>query len=161
MRKATTITTTILLSLLTLVLFQISGKASEVKAAGEQDKPQSETQRPNGVDADLPKGVIGVALRVGAEHVGDPASLYVARVHPQGPAQFAGLRHGDEVVTINGSAVTGKTYAQVVQMVRGEAGTEVKLGVKGGGELHEIAITRVPGDKLYTGDMGPHGRPAR
>ena len=54
----------------------------------------------------------------------------MAHVHPEGPAQQAGLRHGDEVVTVNGSAVTGKTYDQVIQMVRGEAGTAVKLGVK-------------------------------
>ena len=64
-------------------------------------------------------------------------------------------------MTVNGAAVTGKTYEQVIQMVRGEAGTAVKLGVTGEGGLREIAITRVAGEKLYKGEMGPHGRPAR
>ena len=82
-------------------------------------------------------------------------------MHPEGPAQQAGLKHGDEVVTVNGAAVTGKTYEQVVKMVRGEAGTAVKLGVKGEGGLHELAITCVASDKLYKGEMGSHGGPAR
>jgi|KBSSwiStaDraftv2_1062776.scaffolds.fasta_scaffold172403_3 C-terminal processing protease CtpA/Prc len=159
--KKMSITTTIVLSLLTVVLCQISGTTTEVRAAEEQDKPESQTQRPHSDDANLPKGVIGVSLRVGAERIGDPASLYVAHVHPEGPAQQAGLKHGDEIATVNGVAVTGKTYEQVIQMVRGEAGTAVKLGVKGDGGLREIAITRIAGEKLYRGEMGPHGRQAR
>jgi len=161
MTKKATVTTTLLLSVLTVVLCQISGKTSEVRAADEQDKPESQTPRPHGDDANLPKGVIGVSLRVGAERIGDPASLYVAHVHPEGPAQQAGLKHGDEVVMVNGAAVTGKTYEQVIQMVRGEAGTTVKLSVKGDGGLREIAITRIAGEKLYKGEMGSHGKPAR
>jgi len=141
--KKMSITTTIVLSLLTVVLCQISGTTTEVRAAEEQDKPESQTQRPH------------------SERIGDPASLYVAHVHPEGPAQQAGLKHGDEIATVNGVAVTGKTYEQVIQMVRGEAGTAVKLGVKGDGGLREIAITRIAGEKLYKGEMGPHGRQAR
>ena len=161
MTKKISVTTAVLLSVLTVVLFQISGKTSEVRAAEGQDKPGSQTQRPYGDDANLPNGVIGVSLHVGAERIGDPASLYVAHVHPEGPAQQAGLKHGDEVVTVNDEVVTGKTYEQVVKMVRGEAGTAVKLGVKGDGGLREIMITRVAGEKLYRGDMGAHGGPAR
>lgn len=162
MTKKIYVTIAVLLSVLTVVLFQISGKTSEVRAAEEQDKPMTQTQRPHGDDADLPNGVIGVSLHVWAERIGDPASLYVAHAHPVGPAQQAGLKHGDEVVTVNGEAVTGKTYDQVVKMVRGEAGTAVKLGVKGDGGLREIAITRIASEKLYKkGEMGSHGGAAR
>ncbi len=161
MTKKIKVTTILLLSVLTVVLCQISGKTSEVRAAEEQDKAGSQAQRPHGDDVNLPKGVIGVSLHVGAERIGDRASLYVAHVHPEGPAQQAGLKHGDEVVTVNDEVVTGKTYEQVVKMVRGEAGTAVKLGVKGDGGLREIMITRVAGEKLYRGDMGAHGGPAR
>ncbi|MCX5722486.1 MAG: PDZ domain-containing protein [Nitrospirae bacterium] len=133
MTKKIGITSYVLLSLLTVVLFQISGKTSDVRAAEGQDKAGSQAQRPHGDEANLPNGVIGLSLHVGAERIGDPASLYVAHVHPEGPAQQAGLKHGDEVVTVNGAAVVGKTYEQVVKMVRGEAGTVVKLGVKGEG----------------------------
>ncbi|MEO8340565.1 MAG: PDZ domain-containing protein [Nitrospirota bacterium] len=159
--KKVGVTTTVLLSVLAIALCQISGMTSEVRAAEDQDKPDSQTQRPHGDDATLPNGVIGVSLHVGAERIGDPASLYVAHVHPEGPAQQAGLKHGDEVVTVNGAAVAGRTYEQAIQMVRGEAGTTVKLGMKGDGGLREITLTRVAGEKLYKSRMGSHGRSAR
>lgn len=95
-------------------------------------------------------GVIGISLHIGADRVGDPASLYVGRVHREGPAYKAGLRHGDELVSVDGTAVTGKSYEQVVKMIRGEAGSTVKLQVKREGEEspREISITRVAGDDL-------------
>ena len=161
MTKKISVTTTVLLSVLTVMLFQIIEKTSEVRAAEEQGKPGNQAQRPHGDDANLPNGVIGVSLHVGADRIGDPASLYVAHVHPEGPAQQAGLKHGDEVVTVNDAAVTGKTYEQVIQLVRGDAGTAVKLGVKGDGGLREIAITRVAREKLYTSGMGSHPGPVR
>ena len=108
----------------------------------------TQMQRSQGDQPHLPTGLIGVSLRVVADRIGDPASLYVAHVHPEGPAQQAGLKHGDEIVTVNGAAVTGKTYEQVIQMVRGEAGTEVKLGVRREGDVREIPITRITGEKL-------------
>ena len=161
MTKKISVTTTALLSVLTVVLFQISGKTSEVRAAEGQDMQGNQAQRPHGDEANLPNGVIGVSLHVGAERIGDPASLYVAHVHPEGPAQQAGLKHGDELVTVNGAAVTGKTYEQVIQMVRGDAGTAVKLGVKGDGGLHELAITRIASEKLSKAEMGYHNGSAR
>ncbi|MEO5956304.1 MAG: PDZ domain-containing protein [Nitrospiraceae bacterium] len=142
-------------------LCALSAGTSQVLAAEGQGKPKSDMNRPYGDEAHLPNGVIGVSLHVGAERIGDPASLYVAHVHPEGPAQQAGLKHGDEVVTVDGAAVTRKTYEQVVKMVRGEAGTVVKLGVKGDGALRELAITRIGSEKLYKGEMGSHGGPAR
>jgi C-terminal processing protease CtpA/Prc len=80
----------------------------------------------------------------GAERVGD-ASLYSPCVSESCGA--AGIKNGDEVVTVS-SAVIGK-HGQVVQTVRGQVGTEVKLGVRRGEEVREIAITRVAAEKLY------------
>ncbi len=126
-------------------------------AAGAADQPMTQTPYAHGHEDNLPNGMIGVSLQVGAEHIGDPAVLYVGMVHPEGPAQQAGLRHGDEIMSVDGTAVTGKSYEQVVKMIRGEAGTIVKLGVKGGADSREISITRMAGDKLPKGPMGSHG----
>lgn len=161
MTKKMSITTTVLLSVLTVVLCQISGTTSEARAAEEQDKPESQAQRPHGDDANLPKGVIGISLHVGAERIGDPASLYVNHVHPDGPAHQAGLRHGDEIMTVGGTAVSGKSYEQAVKMIRGESGTIVKLGIKGDGGTRELSITRMAGDKLSKGPAGSHGNSAK
>jgi len=62
---------------------------------------------------------------------------------------------------VNGTALTGKTYEQVMKMVRGEAGTAVKLGVKGDGVVREIVVTRIASEKLFKGEMGSHGMPSR
>jgi predicted metalloprotease with PDZ domain len=123
---------------------------------------ESSSQVPygHGTDAKLYQGVIGIALQIGAERIGDPAILYIGMVHPQGPAHQAGLRHGDEVVSVDGTTVTGKSYEQVVHMIRGEAGTVVKLGVRAESGLRELAVTRVAGDKLPKGPAGSHGNPA-
>jgi C-terminal processing protease CtpA/Prc len=108
-------------------------------------------------ESKMSDGVIGISLHIGAERVGDPASLYVGRVHPEGPAHKAGLKHGDEVVSVDGVAVSGRAYEQVVKMVRGEAGANVKLGVKREGSLQEISVTRVAGNKLTKKGPAPHG----
>jgi C-terminal processing protease CtpA/Prc len=129
-------------------------------AAVAADQPMSQTPYAHGDEAKLPNGVIGLSLQVGAERIGDPAVLYVGMVRPEGPAQQAGLRHGDEIMSVDGTAVTGKSYEQVVKMIRGEAGTIVKLGVKGGTDIREISITRVASDRLPKGTAGSHGSPA-
>ena len=129
--------------------------------AGADDQPMSQAPYARGDDVTLPNGVIGVSLHVGAERIGDPAKLYVGMVHPEGPVQQAGLRHGDEVMTVDGTAVSGKSYEQVVKMIRGAAGTVVKLGVKGEGGMLELSITRVGGDALSKGLTGLHGGPSR
>jgi C-terminal processing protease CtpA/Prc len=129
-------------------------------AAVAADQPASEVPYAHGDEAKLPNGVIGLSLQVGAERIGDPAVLYVGMVRPEGPAHQAGLRHGDEIMSVDGTAVTGKSYEQVVKMIRGEAGTIVKLGVKGGADSREISITRVASDKLPKGPAGSHGSPA-
>jgi C-terminal processing protease CtpA/Prc len=100
-------------------------------------------------DPTFPKGVIGIALHLSAKRVGDPAMLYVGSVHPEGPAGKAGLAHGDELVAVDGAALTGKTYEEVVKMVRGEIGSSVKLGVKREDQLREVTIPRVAEEELY------------
>ena len=60
-------------------------------------------------------------------------------------------------MSVDGTAVTGKSYEQVVKMIRGEAGTIVKLGVKGETDTREISITRVASDKLPKGPTGSQG----
>ena len=120
--------------------------------------PVAETHRA------MPRGVIGLSLHVGAERVGDPAVLYVAHVHPEGPAHRAGLAHGDEILSVEGTSVTGKTYEQVVMMIRGDIGATVRVQVRGDGGVRDVAMTRVASDSLYKderGGMGSHENPNR
>lgn len=124
------------------------------------DQPARQMPYGHGADTKLPSGVIGISLHVGAERIGDPAILYVGMVHPEGPAHKAGLRHGDELISVDGMPVKGKSYEEVVTMIRGEAGTVVKVEAKDEKGLHELSIERVAGDKLPRGPSGSHGNQA-
>lgn len=131
-----------------------------VTSCAMADQHTAQAPYGHGDSTKLSKGVIGVSLQIGAERIGDPAVLYVGMVHPGGPAHKAGIRHGDEVISVDGAPVTGKSYEQVVKMIRGEAGTVVKVGVKDEKGLHELSVERVAGDKLPKGPGESHGTPA-
>ncbi len=160
MHRHTSMRTWIVLGCLTLCLSQWPDGTGRAWAAEGQEKSGA----PGGsyaLEVTIPDGVIGVSLHVGAERVGDTAVLYIAQVLPDGPAEKAGLKSGDEITTVDGSVVTGKTYEQVALMVRGEPGTVVKLGIKAESAVREVAVTRVAGQTLYKGQMGSHGGPAK
>lgn len=152
--------TYLVLGLLTVALSQSLGATGQVWADDGQNKPGSQAPL-YGLEVTIPDGVIGVSLHVGAERVGEPAVLYIAHVLPEGPAEKAGVKQGDELTTVDGVAVTGKTYEQVALMVRGEPGSVVKLGVKGEGGLREVSVTRAASQTLYKGQMGSHGGSSR
>jgi predicted metalloprotease with PDZ domain len=161
MSKHIGMVTAVALGWFSVLLFQSPLGVTEIWAADEQVKPGSQAQPSHGSEVTIPDGVIGVSLHVGAERVGDTAVLYVAHVLSDGPAQQAGLKQGDELSTVDGAAVTGKTYEQVALMVRGEPGSVVKLGIKGEGGLREVSVTRAASQTLYKGQMGSHGGPAK
>ncbi|MDD9819809.1 MAG: redoxin family protein [Nitrospira sp.] len=102
-----------------------------------------------------PPGIIGVALHLTAERVGGPAGLFIRATHPMGPAVKAGLMHGQEILAVDGQTIKGKTYREVVAMIRGEVGTSVTLLVKHMAEVKEVQIVRVSEDSvLHTNDEG-------
>lgn len=119
----------------------------QLQAADRSDQAPITTQ---GERTHKSEGVVGISLHIGAERVGDPASLYIGKVHREGPAYQAGLRHGDELINVDGAPVSGKSYEQVAQMIRGEVGSTVKLQVKRRDEEspRDIAVTRVAGNNL-------------
>ncbi len=46
------------------------------------------------------------------------------------PAQRAGIRAGDRITKVNGKSVKGKKLVELVEILRGAPGTEVKLSIK-------------------------------
>ena len=45
-------------------------------------------------------------------------TIFVKSVKHEGPAVEAGLNIGDRIVSVNGESVSGRSYAQVVQMIQ-------------------------------------------
>ncbi len=58
------------------------------------------------------------------------------------PAEKSGLLAGDQLYAINGEAVGKQTVEEVVQKIRGEVGSTVKLSVVRSEEVKEFTITR-------------------
>jgi carboxyl-terminal processing protease len=78
------------------------------------------------------------------------------------PAQKGGLRVGDIIVSVDGKEIRPLTQTQLLGVVRGPAGTAVKLGVlrKGAETLVDVIITRARIEMptvtfaLYEGNIG-------
>jgi S1-C subfamily serine protease len=118
------------------------------------DQPTGQLPYAHGDDIKLAHGLIGITIQVAANRIGEPAGLYVMSVRQDGPAHAAGLKHGDEIVAVNGTPVAGKSYEQAVSMIRGESGIPVKLEVKG---TRELSIMRVSSDKFTERQSGSRG----
>ena len=88
-------------------------------------------------------GIVGLALHITATKIGEPARLIIRAVHPSGPASRSGIAHGEEVVSVNGQTLQGKTYQEAVMLIRGEIGTSVKLGLQGPQGERTVSIIRV------------------
>ena len=86
---------------------------------------------------------VGSYEGVGAEVHAHEGS-FILTPTPGSPAEKAGLRAGDQLVTVDGVSVTGWTTLDVVSKVRGPKDTVVVLGVIHVGESSpvEISITR-------------------
>jgi carboxyl-terminal processing protease len=79
---------------------------------------------------------------------------------PNSPARKAGVKAGDAILEVNGQSVVRESLQQIVQQVRGEAGTEVKLRVMHEGQTGpvEVAITR---GKIEVPDVSWHMLPGQ
>ncbi len=115
-----------------------------IQSHAQQGNPHGDTSDP----MLPPPGVIGVALHLTAERIGDPAGLFIRATHPLGPAVKAGLTHGQEILAVDGQSIKGKTYREVVSMIRGEVGASVTLLVKTFSDVREVKIVRVNETRL-------------
>ena len=116
-----------------LILQQFAGKADAAKlVAGAIQGMLSTVGDPfstyfnPGIDqafTDSLAGFVGVGIDIVTNGSGDIIQSVVAG----GPAQQAGLRSGELIVTVDGHPTAGLTVAQVATYVRGPLGTQVRL----------------------------------
>ncbi|MEM9193379.1 MAG: S41 family peptidase [Myxococcota bacterium] len=67
--------------------------------------------------------------------------LTVLGVFDGGPADRAGLQPGDRFLTIQGRSARDLPIGDAVQLMRGEAGTDVQVGIRRDGEDDAIEVT--------------------
>ena len=73
---------------------------------------------------------VGIGIRVRPNDAGLPM---VDTVFPNSPAEAAGVKAGDVIVSVDGVATKGKDMDAVASAIRGAAGTTVTIAVKAAG----------------------------
>ena len=122
-----------------LVLGAIRGMAGSIGDPYTFYYTPEELERANENNAGLYHG-IGVLLQNTTR-----GEIEIVRVFPTTPAEAAGLRLGDYIVSVDDnpvSGVDGRSYNEAVSMIRGDDGTQVLITVLRGDELLDIPVTR-------------------
>ncbi|HBV00032.1 S41 family peptidase, partial [Thalassospira lucentensis] len=70
-------------------------------------------------------GYIGIGVRV----IGGQGYPVVKLVHPDSPADLAGLHPGDEIISVNGDDMYGQTSQFTADLLHGEEGSSVRMEV--------------------------------
>ena len=83
----------------------------------------------------------GIGATLQARNREDNTIVEVITVYRGSPAEKAGVKSGDIFVEIDGENVRDATTDEIVQKVRGPAGTEVKLGFRRPGQDKPVRLT--------------------
>lgn len=84
---------------------------------------------------------IGVQTRTDAD---TSQGLPILEVIPGGPAEAEGLLAGDLITGVDGVDIRGMESSAIVELIRGAAGTRVRLTYVRNGERRRLSVTRSP-----------------
>jgi carboxyl-terminal processing protease len=79
---------------------------------------------------------------IGIEVLPEKQGLRVTEVFPNSPAAKAGLQRGDLIVSVAGVSLANRSSNFGSRLIKGRAGTKVKLRVKSGSHTGTVEITR-------------------
>jgi len=88
------------------------------------------------------EGLSGTYIGVGIRLEDKASEVVVASPIQGSPAAEAGVRSGDVVIAVNGKNVREEDTPEVVERIKGEAGTEVELTVRRGDEERDFTLER-------------------
>ena len=122
-----------------LIYGAINGMTEAVGDTGHTSfmTPDERTARNN----DLSGKYVGIGVRIDTAEDGLPL---IVGVFKDSPAEKAGLVAGDEIVAVDGKQTAGKDTGEIVDWVRGEAGTKVTVTARTGakGPTRDVTMTR-------------------
>lgn len=98
----------------------------------------------------------GIGVQIGA--VADSKLITVIAPIKGSPAEAAGLKSGDKIVSVNGVEYTVDEMEEAVKHIKGDKGTVVTLGImsEGEGRVRDVKITRdeIHMESVITGSIG-------
>ncbi len=68
--------------------------------------------------------------------------IKIKEVYPESPAEVAGLKAGDIIVSVDDETATADNYQELVSTFQGEAGTKITLVRRQDNEENQVEITR-------------------
>ncbi|UDI78286.1 S41 family peptidase [Staphylococcus taiwanensis] len=113
----------------------IDGMVKELKDPYSEYMTKDETKSFN-------EDVSGDFVGIGAEMQKKNKQIMITSPMKDSPAEKAGIQPKDVVTKVNGKSIIDKPLDQVVKMVRGKEGTNVKLTIKRGSQEKDINIKR-------------------
>lgn len=85
---------------------------------------------------------VTVGIGITEQALEDGSGYLVLSVTGNSPAVEAGLQKNDVIIAADGKSLAGLTQSEASALLRGEAGTQVRLTVRRGGEVKEFTVTR-------------------
>ncbi len=124
-----------------LIYGAIKGLTQAVGDTGHTDfmTPEERAERASSLSGSY----VGIGVRIDTTDAGLPR---IVEVFPDSPAAKAGLLEGDVFVAVDGKSTLDATVDEVATLVRGEAGTTVKVTVKADGTGPERSYDIVRAD---------------
>lgn len=115
-------------------------KSGLVKAAGDPYTEYFSVKDAKAFNEQLEGSFSGIGAELGKDK---DDNLNVVSPIAGFPAEKAGLRAKDIIMTIDGKSTQGLSIDEAVSKIRGPEGTQVRLGIlRGEGERKELTITR-------------------
>lgn len=83
---------------------------------------------------------VGIGIYMIADE--DSGRVIVYYPIPESPAEKAGIKPGDAIISVNGVEYTSDDFNKIADYIKGEVGTKVKLVIERDGEKLDFEITR-------------------
>ena len=90
---------------------------------------------------ELMEGYNGEFEGVGMFIIEERGRIVVAEPMAGSPAQQAGIRTGDQIVTVNDVSLEGRTVEEAANLIKGPRGTQVTLGIQRVGHTEPLIFT--------------------
>jgi len=90
---------------------------------------------------DMKNDIAGVYSGVGISIEDRHGHTVIINVFPESPAEISGIRSGDIISSVDGEDILGQGSLRAAQVIRGEEGTDVEIGVLRAGEDEELKFT--------------------